>query len=57
MRHPAKRGRIKTVMQEPIYRAGRLVGHRRRLILGLGADDRAAKAFTRLHGELFAASS
>jgi hypothetical protein len=28
---------------------------RRRIILGLGANDRAAIAFARLHGELFAA--
>jgi hypothetical protein len=57
IRHPAKRRRIKTVMQELIYRAGRLIEHGRRLILGLGANDRAAKAFARLDGELFAASS
>lgn len=29
--------------------------HGRRLILGLGANDRSAKVFTRLHGEMFAA--
>jgi hypothetical protein len=57
IRHPAKRRRLKTVMQELIYRAGRLIEHGRRLILGLGANDRAAKAFARLDGELFAASS
>jgi len=57
VRHPAKRRRIKTVMQELIYRAGRLIEHGRRLILGLGANDRSAKAFARLNGELFAASS
>ena len=57
VRHSAKRRRIKTVMQELIYRAGRLIEHGRRLILGLGANDRAAKAFARLHGELFAASA
>ncbi len=54
VRHSAKRRRIKTVMQELIYRAGRLIETGRRLILGLGANDRAAKAFARLHGELFA---
>ncbi|NDZ13443.1 IS1380 family transposase [Variovorax sp. WS11] len=52
VRHAAKRRRIKTVMQELIYRAGRLIEHGRRIILGLGANDRAAKAFQRLHGEL-----
>ncbi len=57
VRHPAKRRRIKTVMQELIYRAGRVIEHGRRLILGLGANDRAAKAFARLNGELFAPSS
>jgi len=55
VRHEAKRRRLKTVMQELIYRAGRLIEHGRRLILGLGANDRAAKVFTRLHGELFTA--
>lgn len=57
VRHPAKRRRLKTVMQELVYRAGRLIAHGRRLILGLGANDRAAKAFTRLHGDLFAAGA
>lgn len=56
VRHSAKRRRIKTVMQELIYRAGRLIQTGRRLILGLGANDRAAKAFARVHGELFAAT-
>ena len=55
VRHAAKRRRIKTVMQELIYRAGRLIEHGRQVILGLGANDRAAKAFQRLHAELFAA--
>ncbi len=56
VRHAAKRRRIKTVMQELIYRAGRLIETGRRVILGLGANDRAAKAFARLNGELFAAT-
>ncbi|CAN7724978.1 IS1380 family transposase [Variovorax sp. LjRoot84] len=55
VRHAAKRRRIKTVMQELVYRAGRLIEHGRQLILGLGANDRAARAFARVHGELFAA--
>ena len=55
VRHAARRRRIKTVMQELIYRAGRVIEHGRRIILGLGANDRSAKAFQRLHGELFAA--
>ena len=39
-------------MQELIYRAGRLIEHGRRLVLGLGANDRAAQAFERLHAQL-----
>ena len=56
VRHAAKRRRLKTVIQELIYRAGRLIATGRKLVLGLGANDRSAKAFARLHGELFTAS-
>jgi hypothetical protein len=56
VRHAAKRRRIKTVMQELIYRAGRLIQHGRRLTLGLGANDRAAAVFMRLHAQ-FAATA
>jgi Transposase DDE domain group 1 len=52
VRHAAKRRRIKTVIQELVYRAARLMEHGRRLVLGLGANDRAAKAFERLHAQL-----
>ena len=52
LRHPAKRRRIKTVMQELIYRAGRIVEHARSFVLRLGANDRAATVFARLHREL-----
>jgi hypothetical protein len=45
--HSAKRRRIKTVVLELIYRAGWLIGHGRQLLLGLGANDRAAKVFIR----------
>jgi hypothetical protein len=55
VRHSAKRRRIKTVMQELIYRAGRLIEHGRRLILGLGASDRAAAVFRQMHVQLAAA--
>ena len=54
VRHPAKRRRLKTVIQELVYRAGRLIEHGRQLILGLGANDRSARAFIRLHAQLFA---
>ena len=57
VRHAAKRRRLKTVMQELIYRAGRLIRSGRKLVLGLGANDRSAKAFMRLHGELFAGTA
>lgn len=51
VRHKAKRRRVKTVMQELIYRAGRLIKTGRGLILGLGASDNAAKVFLRLHAQ------
>jgi len=56
VRHGAKRRRLKTVMQELIYRAGRLIEHGRQLVLGLGANDRAATVFMRLHAQ-FAATA
>jgi Transposase DDE domain group 1 len=56
VRHEAKRRRIKTVMQELIYRAGRLIEHGRQMVLGLGANDRAAAVFIRLHAQ-FAATA
>jgi hypothetical protein len=56
VRHEAKRRRIKTVMQELIYRAGRLIEHGRQMVLGLGANDRAASVFMRLHAQ-FAATA
>ena len=56
MRHPAKRRRIKTVKQEPTYRAGCLIEHDRQMVLGLGANDRAAEVFMRLHAQ-FAATA
>jgi hypothetical protein len=54
VRHEAKRRRIKTVMQELIYRAGRLIEHGRQMVLGLGANDRAAAVFMRLHAQFAA---
>lgn len=56
VRHSAKRRRLKTVMQELIYRAARMSATGRRLVLGLGANDRAAKAFARLHAQFTATS-
>ena len=54
VRHNAKRRRLKTVMQELIYRAGRLIEHGRRVVLGLGANDRAAKVFMRSYAQFAA---
>ncbi len=56
VRHAAKRRRIKTVMQELVYRAGRLIDSGRRLIVGLGANDRSAPVFKRMHMELCGAT-
>jgi hypothetical protein len=42
VRHAAKPRRIKTVVGELIYRVWRLIQTERRIILGLGANDRAA---------------
>ena len=56
VRHPAKRRRIKTVMQELVYRAGRIITRGRQMILGPGATDRSAAAFMRLHVQ-FAATA
>lgn len=47
-------GGIETVIQELIYRAARLIEHGRRIILGLGANDRTAKIFTRMHAQFAA---
>jgi hypothetical protein len=55
VRHAAKRRRIKTVIQELVHRAARLIRTSRRLVIGLGANDRSAGAFVRLHADLFAA--
>lgn len=45
VRHKANRRRLKAVMQELIYRAGRLIQTGRRPALALGAHDCAAEAF------------
>jgi hypothetical protein len=52
VRHAAKRRRIKTVIQELVIRAARVIDHAGRLWLGLGANDRAARAFGDLHAQL-----
>ena len=47
VRHKASRRRIKTVMQEMIYKAGRMIHHAGRWVLGLGANDPGFAAFQR----------
>lgn len=52
LRHPAKRRRMKTVMQEIIFKAGRMIKHAGRWVLGLGAHDSAHTVFERLYRQL-----
>ena len=47
VRHKAQRRRIKTVMQEMIYKAGRMLHHAGRWVLGLGANDAGFAVFER----------
>ena len=52
IRHKAKRRRIKTVLQELMFKAGRMIKHAGRWILGLSAGDTAITVFQRLHAQL-----
>jgi hypothetical protein len=52
LRHPAKRRRIRTVMQEIIGIAARVIQHARRLTLGLGECCAAFAVFERHHQTL-----
>jgi hypothetical protein len=52
LRHHAKRRRIRTVMQELMYLAGRVVQSGRRLKLALGRHCPAAAIFQRLYEQL-----
>jgi len=52
LRHAAKRRRMKTVMQEIMFKAGRMIKHAGRWVLGLGANDSAYTVFERLHKQL-----
>lgn len=52
VRHPAKRRRIRTVMQEIIGIAARVIQHARRLTLGLGECCAAFAVFRRHHQAL-----
>ncbi len=52
LRHAAKRRRMKTVMQEMMFKAGRMIKHAGRWVLGLGANDSALTVFERLYRQL-----
>jgi hypothetical protein len=52
VRHQAQRRRIRTVMQELMFKAARMVRHARQCVLGLGANDAAFAVFQRHRREL-----
>ncbi len=52
VRHAAKRRRIKTVMQELMYKAARMIKHAGRWVLGIGDHDSGFAVFDRLYGQL-----
>ena len=52
VRHAAKRRRIRTVMQELMYKAARMIKHAGRWVLGIGANDSGFAVFDRLYGQL-----
>ena len=52
VRHPAQRRRIRTVIQELMFKAARMVRHARQWVLGLGANDGAFAVFQRHCQEL-----
>ena len=52
MRHAVKRRRIKTVKREITFKAGRMIKHAGRWVLGLGANDSAHTVFERLYKQL-----
>lgn len=58
IRHPAKRRRIRTVLQEIMYRAAKFVAHARRLLLDFGRGVAASvEVFATLQNRLMAAVS
>jgi len=52
VRHQAKRRRIKTVMQELMFKAARMIHHAGRWVLGLGESDPAFAVFERHYAQL-----
>lgn len=58
IRHPAKRRRLKTVLQEIMYRAAKFVAHARRLVLDFGRGFAGhVNVFVTLQNRLWAAAS
>lgn len=58
IRHPAKRRRLKTVLQEIMYRAAKCVEHARRLVLDFGRGVAAhTHVFIALQERLLRAAS
>ena len=55
VRHPAKRRRIKTVLQEIMYRAAQFIRKARKLILDFGQHCPAFEAFVEVQGHLLEA--
>jgi hypothetical protein len=47
LRHGVKCRRIKTVLQEMMFKAARMIRHAARWVLGLGANDRSLAVFER----------
>jgi Transposase DDE domain group 1 len=52
VRHTAKRRRIRTVMQEMMFKAARMIRHAGRWFLGLGESDRGFAVFAHHYGQL-----
>jgi len=53
IRHPARRRRLRTVLQEIMYRAAKFAAHARRLVLDFGCGvDIHAKVFIDLQARL-----
>lgn len=52
VRHRAKRRRIKTVMQELMFKAARMIAHAGHWVLGLGESDPAFAVFERHYAQL-----
>ena len=55
VRHTAQRRRIRTVMQELMFKAARLISHARQWVLGLGANDTSFGVFERHWHQLYTA--